>query len=128
MGSMDLLDFHTTRKLLLKNKELKLKVASDSMNPVLKVGEVIKVLPYQVKNLDRFDVIVFWNDNKLISHFLWSKQCSEDGTILYITKSLKHALEIDIPIKEDMILGKVDVKIPLLRKVVTLFKNYLKNV
>lgn len=109
---MDLLEFKILQNKLLAGESLNLRVASDSMVPLLKVGELIKVKKADIDSLQKFDVIVFFQDDKLMCHFLWSIQ----GDHL-ITKSLKDPTRTDWPIKETLLLGKTDVKVPLLSKI-----------
>lgn len=120
---MDLINFYAIKKELLKKQALSLKVATDSMHPVLKVNQLINVRPCDPIVLKKFDIIVFWDEGKLTSHFLWAKQTdfNSRGTIL-VTRSLKNPAEIDLPFKEELLLGKVDAKIPTIKKI----KLYLK--
>jgi len=50
----------------------KSKVITNSMEPVIKVGDEI-VVDVGNPNIKRFDIIVFYFDEKLICHFLWRK-------------------------------------------------------
>lgn len=121
---MDLLKFRTLKLKLQQQGELSLKVASGSMIPVLKIGQIITVKKAQPWELKKFDILVFWQSEKLMCHFLWSKQKQFKGKeVRFITKSLENPREIDLPLKECLLLGKVDVTIPLSFKI----KVWLKN-
>jgi hypothetical protein len=121
---MDLVDFFKLKSRLDQQGEMKLNVASDSMHPVLKIGQKITVKPSNGVPLRKFDIIVFWGQGKLISHFLWAKQMNEaNSEFVIITKSLKEPSSHDIPIKENLILGIVDCKLSLLSKISVWLRN-----
>lgn len=124
---MDLIDFYKLKSDLAKSGELKLRIASDSMHPLLKVNSLVKVVPLDLDQLKRFDVIIFWENDRLMSHFLWAKQSSEKSEkSLFITKSLKDPKGFDLPIKDNLLLGTLDVKIPILTKIKIILMNYFK--
>ena len=79
------------------------RIASDSMEPLIRVGEVIVVLVGE-KQLKRFDIVVFWYEGKLMCHYLW--QLNKRVTpLLMQTKSLQGRR--DLPIPPEDYLGKV---------------------
>lgn len=108
---MDLIEFKLLQNKLAAEESLYLRIASDSMMPLLKVGEIVEVKTADLDSLKKFDVIVFYQDDKLMCHFVWSIQ----GDHL-ITKSLKDPKSVDWPIKEALFLGKLKVKVPLFSK------------
>jgi len=57
---MDLVDFFKLKSRLDQQGEMQLNVASDSMHPVLKIGQIITVRPTDSSLLRKFDIIVFW--------------------------------------------------------------------
>ncbi|MFP5490936.1 MAG: hypothetical protein ACLGG0_05510 [Bacteriovoracia bacterium] len=121
---MDLIDFSKLKSRLDHQGEIQLNVASDSMHPVLKVGQLITVKPSPSSSLCKFDIIVFWGQGKLMSHFLWAKQWDErDKNFVFITKSLKEPTSHDLPIKENLILGIVDSKISTFSKICIWLRN-----
>lgn len=125
---MDLISFYELKSLLLQKGQIKLRVASNSMFPVLKENEIISVEKCVVADLKTFDIIVFWDGTRLISHFLWVKQLKKEALkYLLITKSIKDPLNIDLPIEEDLILGKVNVKIPVITKISISLRNFFKS-
>jgi hypothetical protein len=124
---MDLIDFYKLKSDLTKLGELKFRIASDSMHPLLKVDSVVTVTPLELNKLKRFDVIIFWENDRLISHFLWAKQQLEaSDKSIYITKSLREPKGFDLPLKDNLLLGKLDVKIPILTKLKIILMNYYK--
>ena len=52
-------------------KDFKGVIRSDSMEPFLKVGDEITV-EVGVRELNRFDLIIFWRNNQMFCHCLWS--------------------------------------------------------
>lgn len=79
------------------------KIASSSMEPVIRIGDIVSV-EVGTKDLKRFDIIVFWREGKLTCHFLWNIN-KRVSPYLLLTKSLR--LETDPPIKPEEYLGKV---------------------
>ena len=125
--NLDLIEFFALKRSLHKQKEIKLRVVSDSMAPLLKVDEIIRVHEFHPTELVKYDIVVFWQNNKIISHFLWSKQTDpHTGENIYITKSLKDPRGFDIPVKERLLLGRVDAKITRLTKIKVSLINLLK--
>lgn len=103
----DYINFQILKKKLTKEKNLELKVATDSMSPLIAPGEriFVKSLPDDLKV---FDLIVYWDGEKLLCHFLWNKDNLSFGSDKNIvTRSLKEPKEFDIPVKVDSILGIV---------------------
>lgn len=95
-----------TRELFeqLKTKsQFKGKVITDSMVPVIRPGEEITVAVGE-KNLSRFDIIVFYQNEKLTCHYLWQKN-KIVHPILLQTRNMKK--EQDHPVPESDYLGKV---------------------
>ena len=88
---------------ILKQPLFKGTVVTGSMIPVIKVGEAIKV-EVKAKNLKRFDIIVFVQDQKLICHFLWQMN-SKVLPRLYQTRNMFGGR--DFPISEEDYIGKV---------------------
>jgi signal peptidase I len=81
----------------------KSQVVSDSMVPVLKVGDRV-VIEIGDLNLKRFDIIVIFVDGKLICHYIW-KINSFVKPVIIQTRNMRK--QMDIPIMLDDYLGKV---------------------
>lgn len=79
-------------------------IVSDSMEPLIKTGDKI-VVGIGDRDLKRFDVIVFYNQGKLICHYLWAVNKIIEP-ILFQTRSLKYGGK-DMPVSFDDYLGKV---------------------
>ena len=88
---------------ILSEPLFKGKIVSDSMEPVLKVGDLI-VVDVKAAHLKRFDIIVFLTNGRLICHYLWQRN-QVVRPILMQTRSLNGS--IDYPIGEDDYIGKV---------------------
>ncbi len=78
-------------------------VVSDSMSPVIKVGDKI-VVEVNSQGLNRFDIIVFWKDGIFVCHYLWAMNRVVKPVLLQ-TRSLPGGK--DIPITFDDYFGKV---------------------
>ena len=79
------------------------KIVSGSMEPVIKIGEEILVV-VKAKDIKKFDIIVFKQNNKLICHYLWSINKMIDPKLMQ-TRSLLGGK--DFPIREEDYIGKV---------------------
>jgi signal peptidase I len=80
------------------------KIVSDSMIPVLNIGDRITV-EVGCKKLERFDIIVFWGEGKLICHYLWAMNRRVEPILLQ-TRSTRYGNK-DYPIGFEDYLGKV---------------------
>ena len=96
---MDREHFEELKKLSL----FKSKVVTDSMVPVIKVGEEV-VIDVNANDIKRFDIIVIYHDGKLICHYLWRKN-KLVKPILLQTRNMSGKL--DYPVYETDYLGKV---------------------
>ncbi|MES2527112.1 MAG: S26 family signal peptidase [Bdellovibrionota bacterium] len=79
-------------------------IVSESMLPVLKIGDKITVEVGNEK-LERFDIIVFWSQNKLVCHYVWAINRTV-RPLLIQTRSTFYR-EKDYPIEFADYLGKV---------------------
>jgi signal peptidase I len=82
---------------------LKSQVLSDSMVPILKVGDRV-VIEIGDLNLTRFDIIVIFVDGKLICHYIWKINSFVKPVIIQTRNMHK---QLDIPIMIEDYLGKV---------------------
>lgn len=79
-------------------------IVSDSMVPKIKIGDKI-VVDVGNLNLQRFDIIVFYSQEKLMCHYLWAMNRKVEP-ILFQARSLKYGQK-DHPIGFEDYLGKV---------------------
>lgn len=80
-------------------------IVSDSMEPLIKVGDTITVNVGN-RELERFDVVVFWDEGKLVCHYVWTMNRIVPIDLLQ-TRSLKYHKGKDVPIGPSDYLGKV---------------------
>lgn len=101
---MNLNQFKERRIQLKKNGEYQGRIVTGSMEPLIMVGDIIKVEAVKLEQLEKFDIIVFYQNEKLICHFVWHKNRfgNQDEVI---TKSFVGGE--DLPINKEFILGKV---------------------
>lgn len=103
----DQLTFIKLKKRLQKLSQLDFNICSGSMAPLIMVGDQISVKPIE-QDLSPFDIIVFWNGEQLIAHFVWHKnRIKVFKKESVITRSLQNPYENDLPINEENILGYV---------------------
>ena len=81
--------------------KIRLRVISDSMAPLLKVGDTVIVFPNSPAVLRRGDVIVVWRNEEFITHRLVTRRHD-----LWFTKGDRFR-HMDPPIKKEAVLGKV---------------------
>jgi hypothetical protein len=79
-------------------------IVSDSMAPVIKIGDKL-VVEVDNRDLQRFDIITFWQNEKLVCHYVWSMNRVVTPFLLQ-TRNLKYGSK-DTPINWDDYLGKV---------------------
>ena len=85
-------------------KEFKAVIRSDSMEPFLKVGDQITV-DVGVKDLKRFDLIIFWRNNQMFCHCLWTMNRFMEPIFLQ-SRCIKYQ-DREHPIRFEDYLGKV---------------------
>lgn len=100
-GSKDF-DIEVLKQKIASGRDHTLTVVSDSMIPLIAVGESITVGP--VATLKVFDIVLFFQGARLNVHYL-TRIDHEQGQ--YITRSLKNPHEQDYPLKRSDILGVI---------------------
>lgn len=97
------------------------------MEPLLKVGSIYTVTPVNLNELQQFDIILFWQKGKPFAHFYWGKH--RLGNVKgHMTRSLKYPSEVDPPINDENILGKISIKPGLRHKIIFLYRYYFSKV
>ena len=120
---MDKKDFESLKKQLQETGALPIKIASDSMVPLLKVSEALVVMPIE-KKVKMFDLIVFYQSERLNCHFVWRDQT--DFNNCYVTRSLKEPRHDDPPVPTDCVLGTIPGKnLSILNKLKVLACNLM---
>lgn len=123
--------FQILKATLLKLGKLRVRIVSDSMMPVIQVGQEVDIKPVAYKDLKRFMPVVFHYEEKyLYCHFVWHLNHVEDpnGKRVILTRGIpkkKTKDNIDLPINEDQILGQTcNISIPWwIRLWIILFKS-----
>lgn len=112
-------NFEKLVQILKKDHSAVVRIASGSMDPLLKVGEHLKIVPVIFSQIKKFDIIVFWNGSILICHYVWHtnrQKWGQENSHL-VTRSFKGGAE-DFPISEKQVVGVVhEKKIPLTSKI-----------
>lgn len=104
-GYCDLFSFTKLKKRLHSSGKMSLEVVSGSMLPLIPVGSSIDIRPI-IDELKPFDIVVFWDGDKLISHYIWKKSAFKtQGKDVWLTRSLQNPENNDLPVEEDRILG-----------------------
>jgi hypothetical protein len=116
-------EFNAIKMRLIDEKKVLIKIVSDSMEPLMKVGQSYYVLPHN-NNFKRFEIIVFYQNQRLNCHFVWKNQVLFNSTL--VTRSLKHFKIDDFPVFYENILGKIESeKISFFQKVRIIFYNFI---
>ncbi|WP_290735480.1 hypothetical protein [Halobacteriovorax sp. JY17] len=104
-----------------------IKIVSDSMEPLLNVGSKYTVVPVNLNQLKQFDIILFWQNDRPNAHFYWGKHLA--GNIKgHMSRSLKYPSDVDLPIKDEYILGIIPIKLKLRHKIIFLWRYYFSKV
>ncbi|MBA2405171.1 MAG: S24 family peptidase [Bdellovibrionales bacterium] len=108
------------KEQILSQAFFKGRIVSGSMVPVINIGEEIMV-EIKARDLKRFDIIVFWQDEMLICHYLWNMN-RFIKPILMQTRNISGGK--DYPIKDEDYIGKVvSHKLSFLRKLKIIFSK-----
>lgn len=102
---------------------LKFKVVSDSMTPLIPIGAELDLEKISdVAELKKFDIVVFVQSNQLTCHYIWHINHHFDkGTIF--TRALKDDKE-DLPFEYKMIVGRVkNFRLSFFTRLFLLLKN-----
>ncbi|MBY0412922.1 MAG: hypothetical protein K2Q18_02090 [Bdellovibrionales bacterium] len=114
---------------LKKSKEMEIAVSGISMLPLYAKDIQITTVRHieDLKSLKRFDIIIFWQNNILISHYYWKRNehfNDDPNDPNIVTRPLNPIRSFDHPIKSAQILGILPEKINLWLKIKILFCNY----
>lgn len=99
-------DFLKLKKILHKNLFVKVKILTGSMRPLIKIDEVITVLPIKDDHeFIPFQVYLFRDqDKRLVCHFFWDRSKIDESNLLFRPLNSKW---IDLPIKREEVFGMV---------------------
>jgi hypothetical protein len=102
---MDNFNTEYFKKKLQINQCAEIRVVSNSMAPIIKIGEILHVKPV-TSALSRFDIIIFDHYGQPTCHFFWAE--TPAGQIC--TKSLKFLFPSDTPFEKEKLIGIVPYK------------------
>lgn len=122
--TVDTAKLNDLKAILEMTGSIAAEVISNSMWPIIKPGDTVKVAPFQKNSLNRFDILACAVDNRIVCHYLWHKNYIKGPNNIdtYITRAMG-AKRADFPIQETKILGiVVNFKIPFFYKVRELIK------
>ena len=97
-------------------------INTNSMEPTIKVGDIVIIKKVKVEKLNQGDVITFTQEGEVITHRITKIDVEESGT-KYITKGDNNNTEDTIKVEHEDILGKEILTIPQLGKVMQLLNN-----
>lgn len=101
------LDTIAELKSAIRVRPVSIRIVTGSMEPVLKVGATYVLVRHHFDKLKRFDLIVFWNGEVPVAHYVWHIN-KEFGQGQVVTRSLQSPDREDLPVGDDMILGRLD--------------------
>jgi hypothetical protein len=102
---LDQLGFIALQKNLKCKTTLPIIIQSDSMHPVLKVGQKYSVEYAPYDDLKEFDIVVFLQGEQLMAHFLWHFNSLENR---WQTRSIRYPHIPDCPVKKELYLGRIN--------------------
>jgi len=100
-------EFKHYKKELLQKGSIQCQIVSGSMEPIIKTSDLVTVEPL-IEEPKHFDILVFWEKNKFICHYLYhlNRKSSSSSESIYITRSLRNSAE-DLPLPRSHVLGVV---------------------
>lgn len=101
-------NFDKLKDKLRHDRSLSIKIASNSMAPIMPTGTVALIEPVSYDDIQPLDFIVFHSDGILICHATWDKGFfkAANGDRTIITRGLESPF-FDLPMRESNILGRV---------------------
>ena len=94
--------------LVQKKGVIKMKIVSDSMEPVILKGDIVSVTKYT--GFEPNKIVVFFHDKKRICHYLVNQYPDK----MYETSSLKKPFHFDSVIYEKQIIGEIGKHVTIL--------------
>jgi len=109
---LDNSEFIILKNYLKLNKTIRLNVWGSSMLPLYKTNgeEVNIVIIHEFQDLKRFDIIVFWQNERFIIHYFWKLNKffnDNDTNPTIVTRALNPINSFDHPIHFNQVLGIV---------------------
>lgn len=105
--------------------QIKFKVISDSMHPLIKIDDELQLVP-DLNGLKVLDIVLFKREKNLVVHFVWRNQLNFNSTV--ITRCLKNPYVDETPVDKSLILGRVsNFRIGFYLKLKLVILNILKG-
>ena len=105
--------------------QIRFKVTSDSMEPVIKIDHELDIVS-DLSELQVFDIILFVRTEKLFVHFVWRNQILYNKTV--ITRSLKNIYFDEEPVPFNQIVGRVtNFKLSFFYKIKIFFLSFIRG-
>ncbi len=100
--------FLDMKSYLSDGHKLNAKVISGSMEPVIMTGDLVEVEAVRVETLKMFDIILYWDGEKLICHYVWhlNRIPGAAGERVILTKKIGKG-NPDFPVSEYKVLGRI---------------------
>ena len=115
--------FWALKMNLQHHQTVSVKIASDSMSPLIKKGESLQV--EEKKHYKPFDIVIYHHsDGRLICHYIW--QISQLNPNSYLLRSLK-GTAFDLPVSAENILGYTPFKSVTLPSKILIFLKLLRQ-
>lgn len=107
-SGLSLQQFHKIKEGIDDGHPYQFTVVTDSMAPLIQPPEQIIVVKHPESSYQKFDVIVFFEKERLVCHYIShiNHLPSPEGEQVYITRGLKNT-GTDYPVSKSMILGLV---------------------
>jgi hypothetical protein len=103
-------DAQAVGALIRLRGKVRFTAASGSMEPLIMTGSQIEVGPIDsFDDLRTFDILLFWNGERLICHYLWhiNTLTNPDGERTVVTRPLASYQGEDLPVPTGHILGRI---------------------
>ena len=110
---LDFYSFQLAKKEVQRVGQIEIKIVGKSMYPLYEEIEGQKIIVHYVKDikeLKRFDVITFWLNNILVTHYVWKQNevfIDDPNDPILVTRPLNPMKSFDTPIKFSQVLGIV---------------------
>lgn len=121
------MDKKSIQKLIAKDGFIEVNMKGNSMDPILKDGDKVIVKRVDPKYLKKFQIILFWQNDALVTHYIRHLLPPESNTRYdIITKGIKNNY-LDRPISFSDVLGIVDKQIPLYIQVKNIIGDLIRR-
>lgn len=96
---------HLAESILSANTNIKVPVTGDSMSPLLRTGDTVRVEPVTASNLSVGDILVYRSEGNMVAHRL-VRILRKNGRCMFLTKGDTFS-HVDCPLSASDIIGRV---------------------